>query len=177
MAWSEFFNSIHGNAARRAWNVRRGRPFVDPHFFFFFSSALISEKPFSRVRACLATMGRRAPPTTVWGATGRYKKKTELSSKKSRFSGKNSYQWMNHVILHNNTHFHAHVIDRSLNNEENMRGTIQTIAFLITFRPPRSSSRGALKVEQSICSTPVVHGTAPYKLCFKCQMNWSPTLH
>jgi hypothetical protein len=125
----------------------------------------------------LATMGRRAPPTTVWGATGRYKKKTELSSKKSRFSGKNSYQWMNHVILHNNTHFHAHVIDRSLNNEENMRGTIQTIAFLITFRPPRSSSRGALKVEQSICSTPVVHGTAPYKLCFKCQMNWSPTLH
>jgi hypothetical protein len=168
MAWSEFFNSIQVNAARRAWNRswgRRGRPFVYP---IFCSSSPISEKPFSRVRACSASMGRRAPPTTVWVTTGRLINKTEFLSKIASFSGKNSYQWIIRAILHNNTNFHAHLIDRSLNNEQNMWGTIEKIVFLFTSGPPRSSSRGALKVEQLICSTTVVDGTAPYKLCFKC---------
>lgn len=100
--------------------TERGRPFVYPIFCL---AAPISEKPFSRVRSCSATRGRRhqLQYEPLLGASSRKLIFPLKITFFSEFSAVNQWFMQFCIII---TNFQAHLIDRSFNNERNVRKSI-----------------------------------------------------
>jgi hypothetical protein len=82
--------------------TERGRPF---DYLNFCLAAPISEKPFSRVRSCSATRGRRHPLLQYEPLLGASSRKLIFPQKKVNFFRSFSCERMIHAILHKNNNF------------------------------------------------------------------------